>query len=168
MPFALSIPMKSRLLAGLSFGATVASAAAIGAQFNPEQGTETGRWYRSLDKATLNPPDQLFAPVWTLLYTAMATSAYRVWSASSGDERRRALQYWGLQLGLNAAWSPTFFGAKRPAASLALLGALIPSQLLYMRAARDIDRPAFWLFVPYLAWVLFATYLNAEIVRRNR
>ena len=160
--------MKSRLLAGLSFAATVASAAIIGSRFNPAEGTDTGRWYRSLDKAPLNPPDEVFAPVWTLLYISMAVSAYRVWNASSGDERRRALAYWGLQLGLNGAWSPTFFGAKRPAASLALLGALLPSQLLYMRAARKIDDAAFWLFVPYLAWTAFATYLNTEIVRRNR
>lgn len=141
---------------------------AAGARFTPAPGTEAGAWYRRQRKAPLNPPDRVFAPVWTALYTLMTVAAYRVWRAPEGRPREAALTLWFTQLGLNAAWSPLFFGAKQPVISMADLLALLAAQTAFVRKAKDVDRAAAWLFVPYIAWVLFAGYLNAEIIRRNR
>ena len=123
-----------------------------------------GRWYRRLEKSPLNPPPAVFGPVWTVLYGLIATSGWRVWRAGS----RKALGWWAAQLALNAAWSPIFFGLKRPRAALADLALLLPAIAIYARHARQVDRPAAWMVAPYLGWVGFASVLNAEIVRRNR
>ena len=95
------------------YAAAVAVAAAGG-------GTATRRsvstWYPGLRKPSWTPPSQVFAPVWTVLYAQMAYSANRV-ARSSDPGRRRALALWWLQLGLNAAWTPVFFGARRTGAA---------------------------------------------------
>ena len=85
----------------------------------------------------------------------------------SSPERSRALALWVAQQGLNAAWSPLFFGQRRARlalADIALLGATLEG---YRRAASRVDRIAAGLVVPYLAWVGFAAFLNAQIVRQN-
>jgi tryptophan-rich sensory protein len=74
---------------------------------------------------------------------------------------------WGAQLGLNAAWSPTFFAAKRPGTALGIITALLPTLGRYVKYAREVDRLAARLMVPYLAWTGFATYLNGAIVSKN-
>jgi len=158
---------KKSVLALSLIGGSVATAALLGARFNPAPGTETGDWYSRQRKSPLNPPDQIFAPVWTTLYTLMAVSAYRVWRAPESPSRDAALRLWTTQLALNAAWSPLFFGAKKPVLPLVDLLALIAAQSAFVRKAKDTDRLAAWLFAPYMAWVLCAGYLNAEIVRRN-
>lgn len=158
---------KKRLLAASTFTGAVAAAAIFGARFNPSRDSETRDWYDSLDRSPLNPPDSVFAPVWTALYAAMATSGYRIWNSEETPERRSALGLWALQLGLNGAWNPLFFGAKKPKIALADLLALLATQTAFVAAARKVDRAAAWLFAPYIAWVLFAGHLNAEIVRRN-
>lgn len=157
--------MNQRIIAGATLAASVAGAAVLGSRFSPAD-PETASWYSRLKKSPANPPDAVFAPVWTALYAAMAVSAYRIWS--SGDARRgRALSLWGAQLALNAAWNPIFFGARKPKAALADLLALFVVVAAYTSSARKIDRPAAWLMAPYLAWLGFAGLLNAEIVRRN-
>jgi tryptophan-rich sensory protein len=124
-------------------------------------------WYRTLRKSRLTPPDAAFGPVWTALYALEAVSAIRIGRAASSPERSRALALWAAQQGLNAAWSPLFFGQRRARtalADIALLGATLEG---YRRAARRVDRVAAGLVVPYLAWVGFAAFLNAQIVRQN-
>jgi benzodiazapine receptor len=148
------------------FGGAVAGTALVGGLFNPTRGG-TRDWYRELEKPPFNPPDAVFGPVWTLLYVLIAVSGYRVWASDAGRDRTRALALWGVQLVLNAAWSPLFFGAKRPALALADILLMLAAIAAYTAAARKVDKPAAWLMSPYLAWVAFATLLNAEIVRRN-
>lgn len=153
--------MNKKLLTAAAFGVATAAAATLGARFNPKG--ETGRWYDSLDKPPFTPPNIAFPIVWTTLYALMATSAYRVWNAGE----RRAIGWWGAQLALNAAWSPIFFGARKPELALADLVALFAAIGAYTNAARKADKPAAWMMAPYLAWVAFAGALNAEIARRN-
>jgi len=159
---------RKSLLALAGFGGAVTAAALLGSRFNPAPGTETGRWYGQQRKSPLNPPKQVFAPVWTALYLLMSVAAYRVWRAPETPERATALRLWFTQLGLNAAWNPLFFGAKKPVISFVDLVALLGAQAAFIRKANDVDRPAAWLFAPYVGWVMFAGYLNAEIIRRNR
>ncbi len=155
----------------LGYGAATAVVAAAGAQFAPAGGRPGATWYRSLDKPPFTPPNALFGPVWTALYALSAASATRVRRAedpSGGFERNRALRWWWTQTALNGAWTPLFFGARKPKLALADLAALLVALAAYTRSAAKIDRPAAALITPYLAWTAFAGALNAEIVRRNR
>jgi benzodiazapine receptor len=157
--------MNRRSLAALTiFAAAPALAAVAGAVSNRRS---VGRWYGKLRKPPFQPPKWLFAPVWTALYGAMAISAHRVWKRPDSPARSRALQLWWGQLALNAAWSPIFFGLRRPRAALADMALLLPAVGGYLIEARRSDPTAAWLMAPYFAWTTFAAVLNAEIVRRN-
>lgn len=150
-----------RLLAMAGFGALTAGAALLGAHSAP------GAWFRRLSKPWFQPPAWVFAPVWTGLYALMAASGYRVWRSPPGPDRTRALTFWGVQLGLNAAWPVLFFGLQSPRAALVEIGLLRTSIDAYADAAEKVDPAAHWMMAPYRGWVTFATLLNADIVRRN-
>lgn len=135
----------------------------IGIPFN-ERAIDS--WYDTLDKPSFNPPSWVFGPVWTTLYLLMAVAAWLVWRTD--DRRRRtALTLFAVQLVLNAAWSPLFFGARLPGWALAEIAVLWLAVALTASWFWSIDRRAGALLVPYLAWVSFAAVLNAEIVRLN-
>ena len=156
-------PKRSgKLLAALVFGGLTVGAAMLGGSASKKKG-----WYGTLRKSRANPPPWVFGPVWTTLYSAMAYSGYRTWRAPDSAARTRGLRLWGLQLALNAAWSPLFFGAHRPKASAAVAAALVPAVGAYALATRKTDKLASGLMLPYLGWSAFATYLNAQILRKN-
>jgi len=125
--------------------------------------TSVTTWYAGLQKPPFNPPNAVFGPVWTVLYLMMAVAGHRLWQARGHAARGRALSLWFVQLAVNCAWSFLFFGAQRPGLALidigVLLGLIVASIVVFAR----IDRLAAWLFAPYLAWVSFATVLNAAI-----
>ena len=156
---------SASLLALAGFGLATAGAALYGARYSRNGSRD--RWYRSLDKPKFTPPDQAFPVVWTTLYALIAWSGWRVWSAAPSRERDHALRLWLSQLVANAQWSKLFFGQHRPTSALADVVALEGSILGYIKAARKVDRAAGNAFIPYAAWVAFATVLNAEIVRLN-
>ena len=142
------------------FLALVALTAAFGAQFEP------GPWYEGLRKPPLNPPNWVFGPVWSVLYLAIAVAAWLVWRARPGSAQPLAL--WGSQLVLNAVWSLLFFGLQLPSLALVeiviLLGVLLATFVSFFR----VRALAGVLFLPYAAWVSFATYLNAGLWYLNR
>jgi translocator protein len=153
-------------LALLGFGAAVAGAAWVGSRYNPRD-FRTRVWYRRLNKPSFNPPDGVFPVVWTILYSLIAISGWRVWQQRNSEERDAALRLWVAQLLANAEWSRLFFGEHLPAWSLADVLALESAVVRYIAEARKVDKTAAALFVPYAAWVGFAALLNEEIVRRN-
>jgi tryptophan-rich sensory protein len=122
-------------------------------------------WYEHLAKPAFNPPNWVFAPVWTVLYLAMAVAAWRIWRKQG--LRNTALALWALQLALNFCWSILFFGAH------AILLALVDLCLLWLMILATLivfwrtDRLAGLLLVPYLGWVSFAGLLNAAILTLN-
>lgn len=122
-------------------------------------------WYRTLAKPWWNPPDWVFAPVWTLLYIMMGIAAWLVWK--TGDRLGAAMALFGLQLVFNLLWSLIFFGLRSPGLALIEVVFLWGSVLLTMLAFFGRQRVAGWLFVPYLAWVSFAAILNLAIWRLN-
>jgi benzodiazapine receptor len=126
-----------------------------------------GGWYERLDKPPFQPPPWVFPPVWTALYGLIAVSGWRVYRARPGLPRRRALELWAAQLALNGLWSWLFFDKRLLRTALADCALLFAATGAYVKNARDADPLAAKLFVPYAAWVGFATLLNAEIVRRN-
>lgn len=122
-------------------------------------------WYRTLAKPWWNPPDWVFAPVWTLLFIMMGIAAWLVWK--TGDRLGPAMALFGLQLVFNLLWSLIFFGLRSPGLALIEVVFLWGSVLLTMLAFFGRQRVAGWLFVPYLAWVSFAAILNFAIWRLN-
>lgn len=123
-----------------------------------------GQWYASLDKPFFNPPAWVFAPVWTLLYVLIGVAGARVWLRAPASA---AMQVWFVQMILNYLWSPAFFGLQNPALGLAVVICLLGTILVFIRLSRTIDRPAALLFIPYAAWVGFASLLNLSILLLN-
>jgi len=136
-------------------------AAAAGA-FSPP-----GDWYETLAKPSWTPPGWLFGPVWTALYAMIGVSAWLVWRDHGSDAIRWALVLWGVQLALNAAWSPVFFGMHQPGAAAVIIVAMWCAILATIVAFWPLQRAASLLLVPYLLWVTFATALNVSIWRLN-
>ncbi|WP_246675173.1 TspO/MBR family protein [Mesorhizobium sp. B2-3-4] len=126
--------------------------------------TLPGAWYASLAKPPFNPPNWVFAPAWTLLYVLIAVAGWRTWQREPAGV---AMKIWGAQLVLNFLWSPTFFGAKMMAPALVVILLLLAAIALFIASAWNRDRLAALLFVPYAAWVAFATVLNASLLLLN-
>jgi tryptophan-rich sensory protein len=125
-------------------------------------------WYAGIETPALTPPDTVFGPVWTALYVLIAGAAWQVWRVGEPGEAGPALSLWGAQLALNAAWSPAFFGLRSPALGLAVIVPLLALVGWTVDAVAEVDRRAAWAMAPYLAWVAFATVLNAAIWWLNR
>ena len=125
--------------------------------------TSVGNWYQTLEKPPFNPPDWIFAPVWTTLYVLMAVAGWRVWRLPSSLGRKLALVAFGSQLALNLLWSFLFFGLRNIGLGLIeiliLLGSIMVTTVVFWR----LDRPAGALFLSYVAWVAFAATLNASL-----
>jgi tryptophan-rich sensory protein len=155
---------SNSLLALAGFGLATAGAAWYGSRYS--RGNRD-RWYRNLRKPSFTPPDKVFPVAWTGLYALIAYSGWRVWSAAPSSQRDKALRLWISQLAANAQWSKLFFGQRSPVLALADIFALEGSIIGYIAAAHKVDRSAAYAFVPYAAWVAFATVLNAEILRLN-
>jgi translocator protein len=122
-----------------------------------------GTWYPTLEKPPFNPPDWVFAPVWTLLYIFMAVAGWRVWRTPPSAARRNALLLFAVQLVLNVLWSLLFFGLRSIGMALVeivtLLLAIIATTVIFWR----LDRLAGALFAPYVLWVGYAAVLNFSL-----
>ena len=125
-------------------------------------------WYVTLNRPFFAPPNWLFAPAWTLLYFLMGVAFYLIWKQDWKKKRIRAAGLIFLaQLGLNFLWSPVFFGLRAPLLGLIVIITLWLLIVLTMKKFFPLSKPAFYLLVPYLLWVSFATILNAAIVVLN-
>jgi tryptophan-rich sensory protein len=121
-------------------------------------------WYAALAKPWFNPPNWIFAPVWSIAYLLVAIAGWRTWER---DRNSGAMTMWWAQMALNLLWSPIFFTAHRPGIALAVILMLFASILAFIARQWSDDRMAAGLFLPYAAWVAFASALNFEIVRLN-
>lgn len=125
-------------------------------------------WYAGLTKPVFNPPNWIFAPVWTTLYILMAWSVWRILKLpAAGPSREIALVFFFLQLGLNAAWSWMFFGFNNPLAGLVNIVPQWIVILITIVLFWQLDAIAAAFLIPLAAWVAFATLLNFEIWRLN-
>lgn len=154
------------LLALLGFGGAVAVAALYGSRYSPKD-KKIKDWYDSLDKPVYTPPNAVFPAVWSSLYLLMAYSGWKTWNAEDSPERSRALRLWMEQLVANAQWTKLFFGDQNPERALTDSVALETILINYIMTARKVEPKAAAAFLPYAAWVAFATLLNAEIAKRN-
>lgn len=121
-------------------------------------------WYNLLNQPSFRPPNWLFGPVWTILYTLMGISLYWIWiKIDERKEIREALKIFVLHLALNASWSIVFFGLHSILLALINIVTLWVLVLAVMVKFYKIERKASLILVPYLAWVSFATFLNYNI-----
>ena len=127
-------------------------------------------WYPSLIKPSFNPPNWIFAPVWTMLYVMMGVAAGLVWNRIDIEKElvKKALIFFAIQLALNALWSFLFFGLKNP--MLAGIEIVVLWLMIYETQTKfaKLNKIAGLLFIPYLLWVSFALVLNMSIWWLNR
>lgn len=123
-------------------------------------------WYARLNKPLFNPPNWIFAPVWTTLFIIMGIALYLVWTSNS-PRRTAAAHLFYLQLGLNFLWSYLFFGLRNPTIAMLDIVVLWIAIFLTIRAFVPISKTAAYLLLPYIAWVSFAGMLNFFIVLLN-
>ena len=119
-----------------------------------------GEWYAALHKPPFNPPNWIFAPVWSVIYVLIAVAGWRTWER---EKRGTGMTLWSAQMLLNFIWSPVFFSAQSIDRALAVIVALLVTIIGFIVVCWRADRVAAVLFLPYAAWVSFATLLNASI-----
>lgn len=125
-------------------------------------------WYALLNKPFFNPPNWLFGPAWTILYTLMAISAYLVWKEEGwGKKTSQFFRFYFLQLFLNLLWTLVFFGAKAPLLAFFIILLLLRYIIFCLRLAKPFSRIASYLLYPYVIWVAFASLLNLAIFVLN-
>jgi tryptophan-rich sensory protein len=125
-------------------------------------------WYLALNKPSFNPPNWIFAPVWTLLYILMGIAAGIVWVKGFYHIWvKTALYNFGFQLLFNALWSVVFFGFKNPFWALLVILFLLALILVTIKWFNVVSRTAAYLLIPYFLWVCFATLLNYRIWELN-
>lgn len=132
-----------------------------GIWFGPDE------WFRTLIRPPLNPPNWVFGPVWSTLYVLMGVALWLLWRAPVQSGRKLVLALFAVQLVLNAGWSWLFFGRHAIGAALVELLLLASVVATLILLARRHSRTAALLLTPYLAWLLFAGYLNFGYWRLN-
>ncbi len=157
---------SSRLRDYAGLAAFLLAVALVSAAGGWATASSVGTWYAALAKPAFNPPGWVFGPVWTVLYVMIAVAGWRLWRRG-GPASRLALTAWYVQLLLNLMWSFLFFGGRMIGAALVEIVLLLAAIAATMVLAWRVDRAAAWLLVPYLAWVSFATLLNAALWRLN-
>jgi tryptophan-rich sensory protein len=123
--------------------------------------TRPDGWYAALVKPPFNPPNWVFAPVWSLLYVMIAVAGARTF------ERGGGFRLWLGQMTLNFIWTPIFFVMHRPGVALVIVLAMLATIMAFIVTRWNADRVSALLFVPYAVWVAFASLLNASIVILN-
>lgn len=126
-------------------------------------------WYPTLVKPVFNPPNWIFAPVWTMLYIFMGIAAGLIWNEIENKQKevKIALQYFILQLGLNALWSYLFFSLHNILLASIEIVLLLLILVECYKLFKPINPTAAKLFIPYIAWVSFATLLTFSIFYLN-
>jgi tryptophan-rich sensory protein len=124
-------------------------------------------WYQALVKPDYTPPGWTFAIVWPILYVLLGLSLAMILHARGAKGRERVFALFLMQLLLNFAWSPVFFGLHKIGVAMTIIAALVVINAVLIVMAWRVRRLAALLLVPYLAWLIFAAMLNFEIVARN-
>lgn len=122
------------------------------------------RWYDTLQRPALAPPNWVFGPVWTILFALIGVALWLVWrqATSSPREVRTGIAVFVVHFVFNVGWSAVFFGMREIGWALVVIGLLWLLIVATMWAFNRVDRRAALLLVPYLLWVSFAAYLNYQ------
>ncbi len=152
----------------IKFIVAVALPLAVGAFAGSFTATSVKGWYATINKPSFNPPNWIFAPVWTALYIMMGIAFYIVWiKVETHKIKTKAIIFYFIQLVLNFCWSIIFFYAAEPGWAFLEIVLLWIMIAVTINKFAKISKPAAWLLVPYIAWVSFAAVLNFAIWRLN-
>jgi len=158
--------MRRKLLFHVLIG--VLTCLAVGCFSSMATRISVDTWYPILKKPFFNPPNWLFAPVWTILYFLMGIAAGRIWFFGLHHRwGKTALYHFGFQLIFNGLWSLVFFGLKNPVLGLVVIIMLLILIERSIKWFKMVDLFSARLLYPYLVWVAFATILNGAIVVLN-
>ena len=124
-------------------------------------------WFAALDQPAMMPDGWVFGLVWTILYVLMGFGLAHVLQARGARGRQRAVIAFGVQLALNLAWSPLFFLLHKVLAALVLLGLIFVAASYAAMAMYRVRMIAGVLMLPYLAWLIFAAFLNYQVLVLN-
>lgn len=122
-------------------------------------------WYVHLNKSSLTPPSIIFSVVWTLLYALLAVIAWILSNHKAPSKKITGL--FALQMLMNWAWTPLFFGLHWLTVSALWLIGLSCLNLLLIIECKKTHKPIAWLLIPYVLWLMFASYLNLVIALIN-
>ncbi len=125
-------------------------------------------WYAALNKPWFNPPNWLFAPVWTILYILMGFALSMIWRQPDSPQKKTAMRLFFVQLTLNFVWSFFFFYFHLIEVALIDILLLWVSIIATMIFFYPLKKRACWLLLPYLVWVSFASLLNWSIWQLNQ
>lgn len=147
----------------------------IGAPFVMRATRGKFEWYRKISLPSWTPPDAIFGPVWSTLYTLMGLAMGRLWNATASNPQQLnilTLALWAVHIVTNILWAPVFFGMKKLRLGAIMngimLSTLIPVIFLLGFRVQPVPLPlTAALLLPYLGWLTFATFLNEDICRRN-
>ena len=154
--------LKNKILSFILFAITTFSASFIGGlvTLNFKE-----PWYSSLNKPFFNPPDWIFAPVWTLLYLFMTIAIWNAWHKNTKNINLVYIYF--IHLFFNTTWSIIFFGLQSVSLAMLNLIVLILFIVLLMFNYRRVSIISFYLMIPYLLWCCFALILNISIFIKN-
>ncbi len=151
----------------LSLAVWIVSLIVIGSIIGSLTKPEISTWYSTLNRSAITPPNYVFPIAWTILYATIGVCGWIIWRASSFPGLRLIKSLYALQLILNWSWTPLFFHYHARGFSLVVLGAMdiVVSMIIYSSYSKI--RAVSLLMIPYLAWILFASYLNFYIWQHN-
>ena len=154
--------LKNKFLTFVLFALATYSASAIG-------GLATigykDPWYSLLIKTSYNPPDWIFAPVWTILYLMMTVAVWIFWHSKRRD--MNTLYIYFIHLIINTTWSVVFFVFHKIFLALLVLIILILLIIILMLRFKRVNMISYYLMIPYLLWCLYALVLNFSLFLLN-
>lgn len=124
-------------------------------------------WFNTLNKPLLNPPSNVFQPVWVVLYSMMAMSLLTFIFEKSEESKVRGYLYFGIQLFFNLIWSPIFFLLQNIGFAFLIIVLLDVFAILTLKEFYKVSTYSALLLIPYIVWILFATYLNGAYFYLN-
>lgn len=124
---------------------------------------EISNWYNTLNRSSLTPPNYVFPIAWTILYGIIGACGWVMWSSPSSQKLKTLKILYITQLILNWSWTPLFFHYHLTAISLIILGCMDILVGMIIWLAYPQMKSASLLMIPYLFWILFASYLNFHI-----
>ena len=125
--------------------------------------------YKAFNQPPFSPPGILFPIVWIILYALMGIASYIIYEEARGQDEKRnnALLFYGIQLAVNFIWPIIFFRFEAYWLSVVVIFILLALVIITALKFRELSNAAFWLMVPYIIWLLFATYLNIGVAVLN-
>ena len=149
--------MKRKLLISVVGGVIISMSVGFLAGQAPQSSIDT--WYATLEKPFFNPPNWIFAPVWTVLYVLMGIAVGRVWNYGIHHRWvKTAIYHFGFQLLVNGLWSLVFFGLRNPIGAMAVIVVLLFLIVRTIQQFRIVDLMGTRLLYPYLIWVVLRLF----------